>query len=75
MLGSMLMRDSLSQISNGRNFLTAKEAAAFCCINIHTLYRLVRGKKKTAPPHVKFGAAIRFPKAKFIAWAENSTEE
>ena len=66
------MKTGSSPHLNGRNFFTTKEAAAFCTLNIHTLYRMVRKNGKDAPPFRKFGAAIRFPKAKFIAWAENS---
>lgn len=65
------MKDG-SAISSERNFLNAKEAAAFCRISIHTLYRLVKNPDEDAPPHKWIGGTIRFPRAKFIAWAENT---
>lgn len=69
------MKNGSAPVSNGRKFFTAKEAADYCSINVNTLYRMLNTPpEKGGPPCKRMGWRFRFPKEKFIAWAENSTE-
>lgn len=69
------MKNGADSLPNGRHFFTVKEAAAYCGVNINTIYREAKiPHNKGGPPQRRFGAAIRFPRQKFIAWAENSEQ-
>ena len=53
-------------------FFTAKEAAAYLRVNINTLYQYARkSMDEGGPPTARvLRNRIRFPREKFIQWAE-----
>lgn len=57
----------------GRRWFTAKEAADYIGVHLDTLYRYTR-QRKNKPPFTRFvsGGPYRFPKDKFIQWADDS---
>jgi excisionase family DNA binding protein len=67
------MENGQSPSSRSRTWFTAKEAADHIGVHLDTLYRYTR-KRKNKPPFVRFndGGPFRFPKEKFISWADGS---
>ena len=59
-----------------RTWLTAKEAACYLNIHVRTLYRYAR-RRRNPPPVIRFqaGGNYRFPKDKFIEWANGPTKK
>lgn len=54
-----------------KHFFNVREAAAYIIVNPMTMYRLAKVPAKDGgPPSRRFGKTIRFPRQKFIAWAE-----
>ena len=62
-------------VANDRSWFTAKEAANYIGVHLITLYNYTR-LRKGAPPFIRLGndRRYRFPKDKFIAWANGSKQ-
>ena len=64
------------QNEHSRHWFTAKEAADYLGVNLMTLYRYVRRKRNRPPFHrITDGSPYRFPKDKFIEWADGPTKK
>ena len=63
--------------NHSKNFLTPKEAADYVGVSLNTFYKWLRkSRKKGGPPVRRFGQnCYRLPRDKFIAWANDGTEE
>jgi len=57
-------------MSDGREYLTVKEAAHTARIHPMTLYKLIRRFPSRAPPFARIRRSIRIPADKFHAWLE-----
>lgn len=64
----------MKNIGEGKNFITVKDAARILGTSMTTMYDLAkRPVEKGGPPTRRFGRnIIRFPRNKFMAWAEGS---
>lgn len=63
--------------TNPRHWFTAKEAADYVGVHLDTLYRYTR-RRKNRPPFYRLagdGGPFRFPKDKFIPWADGSLKQ
>jgi excisionase family DNA binding protein len=60
------------QTASQRPWLTAKEAADYLGVSVHTLYSYIK-PKKNRPPMFRLGhrekGRVRFPREEFIQWA------
>jgi excisionase family DNA binding protein len=67
--------DSKSPRSN-RSWFTAKEAAEYIGVHLETLYRYTR-RRKNKPPFRRLteSGPYRFPKDKFIPWADGPQDQ
>ena len=59
-----------------RRWLSAKEAADYIGVSLHTLYRYLR-RKRNRPPFTRFtdSGPYRFPTQQFIEWADNPNKK
>lgn len=69
------METTLPSPRGDRRWFTAKEAADYIGVHIDTLYAYTK-LRKNKPPCLKLGndRRYRFPKDKFIAWADGKKE-
>ncbi len=69
------MENGQSPSVRARHWFTAKEAADYIGVHLDTLYRYTR-QRKNKPPFVRYvsGGPYRFPKDKFIQWADTSSK-
>ena len=61
---------------NGRSWFTAKEAAGFIGVHLETMYSYTK-LRKNKPPYIRLGndRRYRFPKDKFIEWANGAQKQ
>jgi predicted site-specific integrase-resolvase len=67
------------QVITLRPWLTAKEAANYLGVSVHSLYSYTKQRKGRPPMLLRMGGKtkgrLRFPREEFIRWANESTKQ